>query len=111
MGSLWQGLLKRLEQSSLLSQLEFVLLELNHQPHLWNVKSFVDAWNFCLLKPLEKCSSGATPESRRICEKSLKLLSRCPLVGDLAVKELWGEIRRLGFPDLADLEIKHLLKD
>lgn len=94
--NLWISLLEHMEQLGMNTALTSVLLELNHQPHLWHFPAFVSAWNSLILRPfVEAANTPANEETALKCEKSFNLISCCPIANSLdleAVKVLCSRL-------------------
>lgn len=77
------------------------MVELNCRPALWNVPTFVEAWNYALMEPLSRYSAPLTRRQEDECLSGMAILKRCPVAADLDLKSLLAECARLNIPSAA----------
>eukprot|EP00095_Tigriopus_kingsejongensis_P006550 maker-scaffold515_size150689-snap-gene-0.33 protein:Tk06550 transcript:maker-scaffold515_size150689-snap-gene-0.33-mRNA-1 annotation:"kinetochore-associated protein 1" len=101
--NLWISLLEHMEQLSMTGPLTSTLMELNQQPHLWHFPAFVSAWNSLILRPFHEAPDPSASEDARIrCEKSLQMISCCPIANSLELEAIQAHCTRLQLDDLAE---------
>ncbi|TRY72764.1 hypothetical protein TCAL_00185 [Tigriopus californicus] len=94
--NLWISLLEHMEQLGMNAALTSVLLELNHQPHLWHFPAFASAWNSLILRPFQEAANPPVNEETVLkCEKSFNLISCCPIANSLDLETVRALCSRL----------------
>ena len=97
----WTNILKQLLLLGLTKYLSYILPLLTKFPNLWQMPNLIKVWEEVTLQPLQKAVTPLSVDDRLLCERSMLLLQKCPLMVEVDISKFFEKLVQLSMPSYA----------
>ena len=98
---IWTNILRQLSHLGLTSYLSNLLPRLVQFPNLWQASNLMKVWTDLAIQSLQKAVHPLSFEERTLCQKSLQLLQKCPIMTEAITPSVFYKLLELGMHSYA----------